>query len=89
MARKMQAGGRDEGSVTSHAFADKTDRFFKDALLRQYGFKIYARPKEGPAIWIKEGVTYSQRAALKTLPKDAVRNSGYLEDVYYDKVLGD
>lgn len=36
-----------------------------DELIRKAHFRLYARPKYGPAIWIREGIQYPQAKALR------------------------
>jgi hypothetical protein len=53
-------------------FADLTDRFAVDALLRRYGFRIVARQGRLDPIWERAGKRYSQYQALKTIPPEQI-----------------
>jgi hypothetical protein len=53
-------------------FADETDRFAVDALLRRYGFRIVSRRGRLLPIWEKDGKHYSQLQALRTIPADQI-----------------
>lgn len=46
---------------------DNTYRFPLDQLLRLHDFKIFARPKGRPTLWIFDGKLYTQRQALLTV----------------------
>jgi hypothetical protein len=57
---------------SDNPFADLTDRFAVDALLRRYGFRIVARRGRLDPIWEKAGKRYSQFQALKTIPPEQI-----------------
>ena len=69
---------------TSHAFADRTGRFALDQLLRENGFRIVARPKQGQARWGRGGKVYTYKRALNELPRSLVRDVKLIQDCYYD-----
>ena len=48
-----------------HAFADCTGRFAVDQLLREWGFKIHARPKNKEAVWKLYDKLYKHNDAIK------------------------
>lgn len=54
MAKKKATTPSDDSSPdTAHAFADRTNRFPIDDLIRNHGFEIFSRPRTGEPIWIK------------------------------------
>jgi hypothetical protein len=57
---------------SDNPFADDTDRFAVDALLRRYGFRIVSRQGRLLPIWEKDGKRYSQLQALKTIPPEQI-----------------
>jgi hypothetical protein len=48
-----------------HAFRDTTGRFAVDQLLREWGFKIHARPRNKEAIWRLYDKFYPHSEAVK------------------------
>lgn len=52
-----------------------------DALLRQHGYAIQARPKAGEAIWTRSGQEYGQREALASIPLRERLDVGYEHDL--------
>jgi hypothetical protein len=58
--------------VSDNPFADVTDPFAVDALLRRYGFRIVARQGRLDPIWERAGKRYSQFQALKTIPPNQI-----------------
>lgn len=71
---------------SSHAFADRTDRFARDALLRKYGFRVSSRPNRGQAKWEKGGKLYTFGRALKEIPASLVNEAKKREEQYYEEV---
>ena len=57
----------DEHAAIESPSVDRSRRHENDARLRAAGFAIHARPKKGPAIWIKGGVLFPEREALDKL----------------------
>lgn len=47
------------------ATQDTSPRCGDDALLREHDFVILSRPKEGPAVWVRRGRTYTHSEAVK------------------------
>jgi hypothetical protein len=45
----------------------------QDRALRRKGFAIHARPAKGPAVWVKDGVLYTQEQALEAAGVTVVR----------------
>jgi hypothetical protein len=62
----------EEKMESDNPFADGTDRFAVDALLRRYGFRIVSRRGRLLPVWEKDGKRYSQMQALKTIPVDQI-----------------
>ena len=62
-----------EASESAHAFADMSNRFALDQLLRDNGFVIAQRRKGEPVLWLKNRTWYSQEAAEAIVPKEALR----------------
>jgi len=54
----------DEGISHEHAFAETRALCIRDRLLREHGFAILSRPRQGPNLWVKAGRTYEEAAAL-------------------------
>lgn len=42
----------------------------EDALLRESGFRIHARPKDGPAVWARDYGTYTHAEALRVARRE-------------------
>lgn len=76
---RRKTESRDDVPDTSHAFADRTHRFARDTLLRSHGFKIHARPRKGPDIWVLGDVLFTFDEALRRIPKSQVANAIVLE----------
>ena len=70
-----------EPESDNNGWGDATGRYPLEALLRQHGFRIHARPggrKESH--WFKEGTIYTEAAALRNLDQVEVaklRNRTY------------
>lgn len=50
-------------------------RFPGDDFLREFGFAICSRPRGGPAVWTRNGITFTQEEAIeyaKRLKKQSV-----------------
>lgn len=45
----------------------------QDILLREFGFKIHARPRDGSAWWTRGGELYSFEAALIVVQEEQER----------------
>lgn len=73
---------------TAHAFADRTGRFPFDQLLRDNGFRLVSRPKQGQSQWTRDGRLYTFKRALKQLPESLVREARRSEERYLDGVFG-
>lgn len=58
---------KQEGEPETHPSQDATDRYSDDQLLRQYGYRIHARPLCGEATWSKGGVVVGHREALRSV----------------------
>ena len=56
--------------------ADRTGRYPEDAVLRKAGYRIHARPKDGPAVW------ETGRGELLTQAEAMARLDALLEDVF-------
>lgn len=50
-----------------HAFAETTDRFPLDTVLRRAGWRIHSRPSKGEAEWEKDGRMMKFSDAVETL----------------------
>jgi hypothetical protein len=50
-----------------HPSVDLTGRYPTDASLRAHGFSIWARPSNGPPVWVRGGKQYTQAAAEKVV----------------------
>jgi hypothetical protein len=46
-----------------HAFVETRDFHPSDRMLRDHGFKIHARPRNGAAVWKLKGVLFTQEEA--------------------------
>ena len=53
-----------ENQQDEHPSLEKRDLHPKDRLLRENGFKIYARHANGTCSWTKDGKLYTQQQAL-------------------------
>lgn len=71
---------------SSHAFADRTNRFARDALLRKHGFRVVSRPNRGQAKWEKDGKLYTFGRALREIPTALVNEAKRREEEYYEEV---
>lgn len=60
-----------EGETRVHAFRDRTGRYPRDAELRRFGFRIHARPRNGPPVWERNSRYYPESEALGLLPASA------------------
>lgn len=78
-----------EAPNRTHAFQDVTNRFAVDQLLRQFGFTIHQRLKTESPVWYKNRTYWSQDAAQKTLPKEALRLAKMRQGGYYRGVQHD
>lgn len=59
---------KDDKQDEDNGWGDTTGRYPLDALLRECGFKIHARPGGGKeARWKKDGDVYPESAALRLL----------------------
>jgi hypothetical protein len=57
MAKKPHTKGKLQDEVkeippANHPSAEKRDLHPKDILLREYGYTIYSRPKDGKNLWL-------------------------------------
>jgi len=57
----------DEDIPEGHPAVETRDLKPDDQLLRRHGFKIHARPKNGPAMWAKQGEMFTEAAALRSV----------------------
>lgn len=78
------AGG--DGGGSYRPWADRSTRFELDQLLRDHGFKIEARPNNGPAIWRRGDRTFTVSGALRLLDPRLVKDARYAEDLYRDGI---
>lgn len=51
-------------ATDTHGWAETRDRCPRDGLLRRHGFKIEYRPIRGEALWSRNGVMYTEVAAV-------------------------
>ena len=61
----------EEIAETAHAFADTTNRFPKDRMLRDAGFAIDGRAKGKEPVWRRRGKSFTQSEALIIATKEA------------------
>ena len=62
-----------------HPSQDRSSRYSIDALLREYGFRIHARPHNKTPVWRYEGEVYTQEQALSHLDPDDIWYAMYEE----------
>jgi hypothetical protein len=66
-----------------HPSQDRTNRFEVDALLRQHGYKIFAR--FGRDVWWElGGRIYLEEAALDTIDQYMLADAEYIEHLYWE-----
>ena len=56
-----------EKEVFEHPSQSKSRCCEEDQLLRRNGYVIHSRPKQGEAIWSKEGQLYKHSEAIRSL----------------------
>jgi hypothetical protein len=66
-----------------HPSQDRTNRFARDALLREAGFSIFFRGK-GEPLWMYNNRIYNQTQAEAFLDQDALADAEYMEFLYYE-----
>lgn len=71
---------------TTHPSADRTGRFAVDALLRESGFVIRARPREGLPVWERWGELFNELEARDTLFPGDLRAALEAEHRYYERL---
>jgi hypothetical protein len=55
---------------------DHGGRHPQDRALRRKGFAIHARPRKGPAVWVKDGTLYTEAEALEAAGVTVVGRGG-------------
>ena len=60
----------------AHPWAETRDIRPDDRLLRAHGFTILARPKDGPTIWVRNGIQRTEREALMMCRTDEKAKEG-------------
>lgn len=80
---KLKTAAQVELANEAHAFADRSNRFAVDQLLREHGFTIYKRSKGCTPLWLRKNTWYSQQAAEDTLPREALQLAKMRQSGYY------
>ncbi len=52
-----------------------SDPFPQNTVLRSVGFRIFSRPKQGQAMWVKCGQVFTHRMAMHLVGKKVTGNS--------------
>jgi hypothetical protein len=63
-----------------HAFVETRSLNPRDTLLRSCNFRIHARPKNGEAIWIRDGNLFGQAEAEATAFREKAAGLKKLQD---------
>ena len=71
-----------ENDYDRSAWADHSDRFSVDWLLRRARFRIYRRPAKGPVMWERGGKFFTQDHALSLIDPSKVADARAIEEVY-------
>ena len=79
-----KANEGNEESHTYHPSADNSARHSLDAVLRQYGFKIWGRPLVGEPLWMRGGVIVRQSEAVRDVPHADLKDADYAEALYFE-----
>lgn len=59
---------------------DIDNRFRDDTEIREYGFEIYSRPKEGDILWIRYNRVYTQSQVEEMIISEAVEKVDITSD---------
>ncbi len=78
---------KQQSDSSPHPFADHSNRFATDTLLRRHGYKILSRPSNQLATWTRDGKEIlTVKQALQQIDRKAVSEAKKREQEYLEQI---